>query len=113
MQNSSTSEMEVLINEDMQLALNIALFNRLRSETDSSYFGICGGFIEGVQQWAQHNIISNFSCQNHKWFGWTIELESGHIVRAICPIGIMKISPKNWDHAKNLLSKYMQIVKTI
>jgi hypothetical protein len=110
MQNSHTIEMEVMINEDMQLALNIALFNRLRGETDTSYFEICGGFIEGVQQWAQHNIASTYSCQNHKYFGWTIELENGTIKRAICPINIMKTSPNNWDHAKNLLNKYMKMV---
>ena len=109
--NDHTVEMEVMINEDAQMGLNIALFNRLRSETDTSYFETCGGFIEGVQQWAEHNIIYTESCQNHKYFGWTIGLESGKIIRAICPIHIMKVSPNNWEHAKNLLNKYMTIVK--
>ena len=41
---------------DGGIIFNVAIYNRFSSIGDSCYADICGGFIEGVYQWADHNI---------------------------------------------------------
>lgn len=94
---------------DGALAFNLAIFNRFSSIGDSSYSEICGGFIEGVYQWATHNIDDVVESKNQKYTGWTIHF--GHKVRQVyIPNWVMEIKPKNWKHAKNLFNKYLMQV---
>jgi hypothetical protein len=48
-------------------------YNRFSSIGDSSYSEICGGFIEGVYEWANHNQSCGVTeSANAKYIGYTI-----------------------------------------
>ena len=92
---------------DGGIAFNIAIFNRFSSIGDSCYRDICGSFIEGVHQWAQHNLSHIDYSENAKYVGWTIHTNCGAIRRVYIPQWVMKVQPKDWKHAKALFNKYL------
>jgi len=95
--------------EDGNLAFNLAIYNRFSNIGDSVYSEVCGGFIEGVHQWATHHIEDVFECSNNKYVGYTIHFDSPDKVRRVyIPNWVMNINPKDWKHAKNLFNKYLK-----
>jgi hypothetical protein len=94
---------------DGGIIFNIALYNRFSSIGDSCYSEICGSYIEGVYQWADHNIYSVDEVSNHKYHGWIVNFGSyGTIERKVyIPNWVMEIKPKNFKHAKALFNKYL------
>jgi hypothetical protein len=91
---------------DGGIILNIAIYNRFGG--NQAYTEICGGFIEGVYQWATHNIDGIDECENSKNYGFTINFEDGRIRRIYIPIWVMNIEPKDFKHAKSLFNKYIK-----
>ena len=92
---------------DGGIAFDIAIYNRFSSIGDSCYADICGGFIEGVYQWASHNIDNvDFVC-NAKYNGWVISFQNGAVRRVYIPNWVMEIKPTGFKHAKNLFNKYL------
>ncbi len=100
--------MEEYLEMDGGIIFNISLFNRFSSIGDSCYSEICGGFIEGVYQWATHNIYNIMESANSKYTGWTIEFGNGATRRIYIENWVMRITPKDFKHAKNLFSKYLR-----
>jgi hypothetical protein len=92
---------------DGGIAFNVAIYNRFSSIGDSCYADICGGFIEGVYQWATHNIESVDDVANAKYQGWVITFNGGVVRRVYIPIWVMEIKPTDLKHAKNLFNKYL------
>jgi hypothetical protein len=95
---------------DGNLAFNLAIYNRFSFVTDQVYAEICGGFIEGVYQWADHNINDVIECVNHKYTGWTIRFENGAEGKVYIENWVLDITPKDWKHAKSLFNKYLKKV---
>ena len=107
---TSTKQMTMddYLEMDSNIAFKLAIFNRFSSIGDSCYSEICGGFIEGVYQWASHNIYGIIESANKKYTGWTISFENGAIRRVYIENWVMDISPKDWKHAKCLFNKYLK-----
>ena len=99
--------MQQLLEQDGHLGFNLAIHKRFSSIGDSAYTEICGGFIEGVYQWATHNISDVIESSNDKYTGWTIHFEGGTTRRVYIPNWVMSIIPTGWGHAKNIFSKYL------
>ena len=95
---------------DGNLAFNLAIYNRFSAITDSVYAEICGGFIEGVYQWSDHNINDIVECANQKYTGWTIRFENGSEGKVYIENWVLNITPKDWKHAKSLFNKYLKKV---
>lgn len=98
---------------DGNLGFNLAIYNRFSTIGDRAYSEICGGFIEGVYQWATHNINYVVECQNAKYVGYTIYFndDCGYGTReqrVYIPQWVMNIQPKSWKHAKCLFNKYLR-----
>ena len=106
--------MENYLNMDGGIIFKIAIFNRFSSIGDSCYSDVCGSFIDGVYQWATHNINDVDDCKNNKYTGWTITFNDdcgcacGIQRRVYIPNWVMDITPKDWKHARNLFSKYLK-----
>ena len=93
---------------DGGIAFNIAIYNRFSSIGDSVYSEICGGFIEGVYQWADHNIDYVMDSENDKYYGYTITFTNGATRRVYIENWVLNIQPKDWKHAKALFNKYLK-----
>lgn len=109
--SKSQKTMNDYLEMDGSLAFNLAIYNRFSSIGDSSYAEICGGFIEGVYQWANHNIEDVVECENSKYVGWTITFGSGYGTterRVYIEKWVMNIKPTSWKHAKSLFGKYLR-----
>ncbi len=100
--------MKKYLEMDGGIIFNIALFNRFSSIGDSCYSEICGSFIEGVYQWATHNVLDVMESSNSKYTGWTISFESGATRRVYIENWVMEIKPKDFKHARNLFCKYLK-----
>jgi hypothetical protein len=110
MTTATTKSMSDYLEMDGHIAFNLAIYNRFSSIGDSVYSEICGGFIEGVYQWATHNIYDVMECENHKYTGWEITFGTSHFYtkrRVYIPNWVMNIEPKDWRHAKALFNKYL------
>ena len=107
---TSTKQMTMddYLEMDSNIAFKLAIFNRFSSIGDSCYSEICGGFIEGVYQWASHNIYGYIESANQKYTGWTIEFENGATRRVYIENWVMDSNPKDWKHAKCLFNKYLK-----
>ena len=86
---------------DGNIAFNMAIYNRFSSIGDSSYAEICGSFIEGVHQWADHNIYDVTESENAKYIGYTIAFNDnsgyGQVLRRVyIERWVMNIMPKDW-----------------
>jgi hypothetical protein len=92
---------------DGGIIFNIAIFNRFSRIGDGCYSDICGSFIEGVYQWAEHNLSHIDESENHKYYGWTIHTNCGSVRRVYIPKWVMKIQAKDFKHAKALFNKYL------
>ena len=106
---SALTTMKDFLTVDGELGFDIALYKRFSSIGDNCYADICGGFNEGVYQWASHNIDSVDECKNHKFTGWTIFFANGEERKVYVPNWVMEIKPSNWRHAKNLFDKYLKV----
>ena len=95
---------------DGSIAFNLAIYNRFNNIGDNVYSEICGGFINGVYQWATHNIDNVIECKNAKYTGWTIHFATGHERKVYIENWVLNIVPKDWKHAKNLFQKYLKEV---
>jgi hypothetical protein len=93
---------------DGGIAFNLAIFNRFSSIGDSCYSEICGGFIDGVYQWADHNINFVGESWNDKYYGYTIEFNSGATRRVYIEKWVLALTPKDWKHAKSLFNKFLK-----
>jgi hypothetical protein len=98
---------------DGNIAFNLAVYNRFSSIEDSCYSEICGGFIEGVYQWADHNICDVTQSENAKYIGYTIAFNDnsgyGQVLRRVyIERWVMNIVPKNWKHAKSMFNKFLK-----
>jgi len=105
---TNTMTMNDYLEMDGNIGFNMAIFNRFSSIGDSCYAGICGGFVEGVYQWATHNIYGTDESANAKYTGWTISFENGATRRVYIENWVMNTTPKDWKHAKNLFGKYLK-----
>ena len=105
---TKTTTFNDYLDMDGNIAFNIAIFNRFSSIGDSCYSGICGGFVEGVYQWATHNISNIDESANAKYTGWTIAFENGSTRRVYIENWVMETQPKDWKHSKNLFGKYLK-----
>jgi len=110
---NSKNTMADYLEMDGNLAFKLAIYNRFSRIADSSYTEICGGFIEGLYQWADHNISDIKECQNSKYVGWTIRFNDengypGAERRVYIEKWVMDIQPSNWKHAKCLFNKYLR-----
>jgi len=65
-----------LIYQDGSYIFNIALCSNLSNTPGeiSTYTSVGGGFYEGCQDWASHNINTWVEVENNKYFGWEIYL---------------------------------------
>ena len=106
--STKTLTMNDYLEMDGNIAFNLAIFNRFSSIGDSCYASICGGFIEGVYQWATHNIYGIDESANQKYTGWTIHFENGARRRVYIENWVMNITPKDWKHAKCMFNKYLK-----
>lgn len=109
--NNSQKTMKDYLEMDGNIAFNMAIYNLFASYEDRSYSEICGGFREGVYQWADHNIEDVIECENSKYIGWTIILGSGYGTkerRMYIEKWVMNIKPTSWKHAKALFNKYVR-----
>lgn len=97
------------LQKDGQIAVSIALFNRFSDIGDKSYIEICGGFIEGVYQWATHNITTVEWCFDEKNTYLIVDFENGTSKQVYISNNILSITPSNWLHAKNLFNKYLKV----
>jgi len=93
---------------DGGLAFNLAIYNRFSTIGDSVYSEICGGFIDGVYQWVDHNIEYVMDSDNQKYHGYTITFTNGIIRRVYIENWVLNIQPKDWKHAKALFNKYLK-----
>ena len=110
--NNTQKTMSDFLEMDGNIAFNLAIYNRFSSIGDSCYSEICGGFIEGVYQWADHNICDVTESENDKYIGYTIFFNDdcgyGLIQRRVyIEKWVMNIVPKDWKHAKSLFNKYL------
>ena len=105
---ATVTSMDEFISMDDSTILKIALFNRFSSIGDSCYSGICGGFIEGVHQWSQHNIEWIHETANAKYTGWTIHFENGTTRRVYIENWVMDKAVVDYKHAKNLFGKFLK-----
>lgn len=95
---------------DGSIAFNLAIYNRFNNIGDGVYSEICGGFIDGVYQWATHNIDIVDECKNQKYTGWKIVFSNGELRKVYIENWVLEIQPKDWKHAKNLFNKYLKVV---
>ena len=95
---------------DGGLILKMAIYNRFSSIGDNCYSEICGGYVMGVYQWADHNLYNIDECSNEKYTGWKLELGyNGDAERKIfIENWVLDIVPKDFKHAKNLFNKYLK-----
>jgi hypothetical protein len=96
------------LDQDGGIAFNLAVYNRFSSIGDSVYSDICGGFIEGVYQWADHNIDYVEDSENQKYCGYTINFQGGVRRRVYIEKWVLNVEPENWKHAKSLFGKYLK-----
>lgn len=101
--------MKHFLEMDGNIGFNIAIYNRFSTIGDSTYAEICGGFIEGVYQWVDHNIDYVDEVSNHKYHGWIIQFENGTVRKVYIPNWVMDRKPTDWKHAKNLFNKYLRV----
>jgi hypothetical protein len=107
---TTTKSMDFYLAMDGNIGFNLAIYNRFSSIGDSVYSEICGGFIDGVYQWAIHNIDDVMECKNHKYTGWEITFGTSTFFtkrRVYIPNWVMNITPKDWKHAKSLFNKFL------
>lgn len=109
MNNTTQKSFNDYLEMDGHIAFNIALYNRFSTIGDQAYSEICGGFIEGVHQWAQHNVDYIMDTQNGKYQGYTIHFYDGTIKRAYIEKWVLEIKPNDWKHAKSLFNKYLNV----
>lgn len=95
---------------DGNIAFNIALYNRFSNMGDLAYSEVCGGFIEGVHQWATHNIDYIGETENSRYKGYTIHFRDGSVKKAYIEKWVLYLQPKDWKHAKSLFNKYLKCV---
>jgi hypothetical protein len=105
--------MSEFLGMDGDIAFNMAIYNRFSSIDDSSYTEICGSFIDGVYQWADHNIYNVTQSENAKYIGYTIAFNDncgyGQVLRRVyIEKWVMNIMPKDWKHAKSLFNKFLK-----
>jgi hypothetical protein len=93
---------------DGGIAFNVALYNRFSNIGDEVYSEICGGFIEGVYQWANHNIEDVMDSENDKYYGYTITFSNGAIRRVYIEKWVLNLKPTGLKHAKALFNKYLK-----
>jgi len=96
------------LDQDGGIAFNLAIYNRFSSIGDSVYSEICGGFIDGVYQWSDHNIDYVEDSENTKYYGFTINFNGGAKRRVYIERWVLNIEPSNWKHARSLFNKYLR-----
>ena len=101
--------MQNYLEQDGNIGFNIAIYSRFSSIGDSAYAEICGGFIDGVYQWADHNINDISEVANSKYTGWIIHFNNGAERKVYIPNWVMDVKPRDWKHAKNLFNKYLMV----
>jgi hypothetical protein len=105
---NTTKTFNDYLNMDGGIAFNLAIYNRFSNIGDSVYSEICGGFIDGVYQWADHNIDYVIDSDNQRYHGYTIHFTNGTIRRVYIENWVLDIQPKDWKHAKALFNKYLK-----
>jgi hypothetical protein len=108
--NNTQKTMNDYLKMDGGIIFNIALYNRFSSIGDSCYSEICGSYIDGVYQWAIHNIESVDEVKNHKYHGWIVNFGSEYETcerKVYIPNWVMDVKPKNFKHAKALFNKFL------
>lgn len=107
--STKTLTMNDYLEMDGNIGFNLAIFKRFSTIGDSCYSSICGSFIDGVYQWATHNIVAIHECANSKYTGWSILFENDSIGKVYIENWVMDIQPKDWKHAKNMFNKYLKV----
>jgi len=105
---TSTTTVKDYLQQDGGIAFNVAIYNRFSSIGEEIYAEICGGFIEGVYQWADHNIDWVMDSENDKYYGYTIHFNNGAIRRVFIEKWVLKIQANGLKHAKALFNKYLK-----
>lgn len=104
---------EHLLNDQSNgnLILNCAISNKW-ADNISVYSEICGGYYEGVLQWATHNIYNIDTFENEKYIGYIIHDNNGNQHKFVVPKWVInKDVGNNWRFAKNLFNKFLKKVK--
>jgi hypothetical protein len=97
------------IKQDGGLILNLAIHRHCSDIGDGVYSEICGGFIEGVYQWATHNIVDIIETSNEKYTGWTVHFTNGNTRQFYMKNGVLDYIAdkcKGWRHAKNTFNNH-------
>lgn len=98
------------LEKDGELVLLIGFANVLPElGTMDTYSSICGSWVDGVYQWASHNIYNVSEVSNSKYTGWIITTSDGSEYKVYIPNWVLNLQPKNWKHAKNLFKKYLRL----
>jgi len=95
---------------DGGLIFKMAIYNRFSSIGDMCYSDICGGYVTGVYQWADHNLYNVEECFNDKYTGWVLALgwDIPTERKIFIENWVLNIVPKDFKHAKNLFNKYLK-----
>ena len=101
------------IKEDNDFLISLAVYNTYSLPCAKAYNYICGGFIEGVHEWASDNIDFIQISTNKKYTGYTIYMFDSYGASTIekrlyIENKILNIKPQNWQHAKNVFNKYLK-----
>lgn len=93
---------------DGHIAFYLAIYNRCSDIGDRVYTEICGGFIEGVHQWATHNIEDTIRDEQRGLIIWTIRFTNGSERRFSIPDCMGDYLMNDWKHAKNFINKFLK-----
>jgi hypothetical protein len=93
---------------DGGIAFNSAIYNRFSKLGEEVYAEICGGYIEGVYQWVDHNIDFVVDSENEKYYGYTIHFNCGAVRRVYIEKWVFKLSYNGLKHAKAVFNKYLK-----
>ena len=75
-----------------------------------TYSDICGSWIEGVYQWADHYLGDIEEVSNHKYTGWKCTIGDyvdSYEVKLYIPNWVLDTEVKDFKHTKNLFNKYL------
>lgn len=106
-------DIKEFLDADGGIALKLAIHKLFSDLGDDMYTEVCGGFIEGVYQWSEHNIYDIVESENVRFLGWTICFSDGKLRRMYIEkstIDFIEKKATDWKHAKNIFCKNVKAV---
>lgn len=97
--------------ENLNLFINMAIAKFAGAlGAISEYSSICGGYVEGVQQWCTHNVEDIVEAENWKYVGWSVTLADKEKPLQIfikkSALDYIGSSCTTFKHAKNTFAKH-------